>query len=235
MRVETKCEIVEIIDQTYNVKSFRVRCDKLVSYKAGQFMTVSFDGSEDMTRYLSLSSSPTQEGFIEFTKKLTDSAFSKRLRSTKNGDSIFIKYPYGRFTFEGEHDKITFLSGGIGITPIMGIARYIRDKKLNTDAVLFYGNRTEKDIAFYDELKRIENDCPNFRTIHIISQSRGAFFGRKGHIDVNVIKEETPDYADRRFYICGPPNMVSSMKGILLDELKLDNSLILTENFSGYQ
>jgi ferredoxin-NADP reductase len=46
--------------------------------------------------------------------------------------------------------------------------------------------------------------------------------------------EDIPDYADRRFYTCGPPAMVDAMKKILLEGLGLPKELVIEESFKGY-
>lgn len=60
-------------------------------------------------------------------------ALHKRL---KFGDWARIKMPYGKFTFEAEHEKVAFLSGGIGITPIRSTYKYACDMKLSSSMIL---------------------------------------------------------------------------------------------------
>ena len=50
------------------------------------------------------------------------------------------------------YEKIAFLIGGIGITPVISIIEHICDKKLSTDVALLYSNRNEDEIAFKKEL-----------------------------------------------------------------------------------
>jgi Na+-transporting NADH:ubiquinone oxidoreductase subunit NqrF len=49
-----------------------------------------------------------------------------------------------------------------------------------------------------------------------------------------MIKEELPDYAERVFYVCGPPIMVKSLITILQDQMKVPAEKIKVENFMGY-
>ncbi len=228
-------EVSEIIQRTYNVKSFRFKKKQDVGFKAGQFffLGIMINGAE-RTKHFSFSNSPTEEGYIEFTKKLTDSEFSKALDRLKVGDWAKIKMPYGSFTFESGHKKIAFLSGGIGITPIRSICKYVVDKKLDADIALLYGNRTSKDIVFKDDFGVMQSGYRNLKVLHILSQADSDWTGKKGHIDNRLIKEEIPDYAERRFYICGPPSMVEVTKKILLEDLNLSTEQIITENFTGY-
>lgn len=80
------------------------------------FITIKIGEGEEREHF-TISSSPTEREFIEFTKKLTGHRFSDALDALKAGDWVRIAGPYGNFTFEGEFEKIGMLSGGIGITP----------------------------------------------------------------------------------------------------------------------
>lgn len=229
---ELEVKVKEIIPRTYNAKSFRL--DTAGSFKAGQFLFVTVKTDKEITKPLSISNSPTEEGYIEFTKKITDSEFSRRLDSLVQGDSIKIKYPFGNFTFVGGYPKIAFLSGGIGITPVRSICKYVVDKKLGTDIILLYSNRTTKDIVFGEDFDLMQKGYPMLKVVHILSETKSEWKGRTGYINSQIIKEEIPHYIERKFYICGHPAMVSAMKGILINELILPKENIITENFVGY-
>lgn len=233
--VEFETELTDVIKRTYNVKSFRFIRRGKGSFKAGQFffVTIRIDGT-DRTKHFSFSNSPTEDGYIEFTKRLTDSEYSKALDGLKIGDWARLRMPYGSFTFEGEYKKIAFLSGGIGITPIRSICRYAIDKKLDIDVVLLYGNRTMRDIVFKEDFEAMQKECPKLKVAHILSEGEEGWAGKRGLITAGLIKEEIPDYPQRKFYVCGPPGMVEAMKKILLNGLNVAGRNIITENFTGY-
>lgn len=228
--IDTK--IKEIIQRSYNVKSFRLERQEGSGFIAGQYLIVTLDNN--LSKPLSISSSPTESGYIEFTKKITDSDFSKRLDSLKQGDYVKVRYPYGRFTLSDKDKKVVFLSGGIGITPVRSICKYVVDKKLGIDIILLYGNRTPRDIVFRDDFDNIQREYPLLKVVHILSEPDTGWHGRVGYINKDVIREEIPDFIDRKFFICGPPKMVDAMKGILLDELAISKENIITEGFAGY-
>jgi len=231
---ELEVKIREVIQRTYNVKSFRLDIEaKESDFKAGQFLSVSLKPEKEFKRYLSVSSSPT-EGFIEFTKKITDSEFSKLLDSLKPQDTLRMQYPFGKFTLDDPQAKIAFLSGGIGITPIRSICKYVVDKKLDTDIVLLYANRSIKDIVFKEDFALMQKQYAKLKVSHVLSEPAPGFKCCVGRIDLQVIINEIPDYAQRKFYLCGPPAMVEAMRKILSEELFLPKENIITENFQGY-
>lgn len=232
--VERELKVKEIIPRTYNVKSIRLEAEDWVDFQAGQFLQVTLKKNPELKRYLSISSSPTERGYIEFTKKITESGFSVALNNLKNGDSVSVKYPLGNFIWREEYKKIAFISGGIGITPIRSICKFVVDKNTGTDILLLYANRTDKDIAFKEDLKDMQKQYSKLKVVHILSEPSAEIMSRSGRVNSQMIKEEIADYLERKFYLCGPPAMVEAMKAILASELSVTQNNIITENFQGY-
>ncbi|MFA4988158.1 MAG: FAD-binding oxidoreductase [Candidatus Omnitrophota bacterium] len=234
MQAEKLLEIKEVIRRSYNVKSFRLAAPEWIDFSAGQFLMVALGDDPGLKRYLSISSSPTEKGYLEFTKKITQSGFSSVLDRLKPGDSVKVRYPFGSFTLQDSPHKIAFLSGGIGITPVRSMCKYAVDKNIGKDIVLIYANRSMRDIVFADDFSALSAAYPLLRLVHVLCEAEPGFKCSTGQIDAGLIRKEVPDYMDRRFYLCGPPQMVAAMRAILEKELGLDKGLIVTENFQGY-
>jgi len=234
MPVNLELRVKEIIQRIYNVKSFRLEPAVNIDYKAGQFLSVILKKDSNLKRYLSISSSPTEKCHIEFTKKLTNSDFSKSLNELKAGDTVEVQYPMGNFTLKEGLSKIAFISGGIGITPIRSIAKYVVDNNMGVDMILVYANRSIKDIVFKDDFDYMQKVYPKLKVSHVLCEAEPGFKCTIGLINAAIIKNEVSDYSERKFYLCGPPAMVESMKKILTGELALAETNIITENFQGY-
>ena len=227
-------KIKEVIQRTHNVKSFRLEAPDGIDFKAGQFLCASLTTGPELKRYLSISSSPTEKGYIEFTKKITESDFSRSLNNLGPADSIKVQYPFGKFTLQEADKKIAFISGGIGITPIRSICKYAVDKKLDIDIVLLYANRSLQDIVFREDFELMQKQHLGLKVVHVLTGPAPGFKSTVGRINAVVIKSEIPDFAERKFFLCGPPLMVEAMKNILNAELVLAKENIITENFQGY-
>jgi len=234
MPEEIKAKIKEIIRRNYNVKSFRLEVSEPRDFQAGQFLSVTLQNNPKLKRYLSISSSPTEKCYLEFTKKLTQSDFSQTLDKLKAGDEVTLQYPFGNFILDTAAAKIAFLSGGIGITPIRSICKYVVDQKIGTDIVLLYSNRSVRDIVFKEDFDAMQKDYPLLRVAHVLCETEPGFKCTVGLITSGVIKNEIPDYGQRKFYLCGPPPMVEAMRKILTDGLGLPEERIVRENFQGY-
>lgn len=230
--------VSDIIARSYNVKSFRFFIPREVPFRAGQFLqaTLSVNGA-DQSKYFSFSNAPTEQGYIEFTKKITGSEFSKALENLKAGDKVKIKMPLGSFVLDETAPKQAFLSGGIGVTPIRSMLKDAFDRQLPFDRVLFYSNRTPEDIIFREELEAMTRERKEFRVVFSLDTTEACppgWKGKCGFISAAMIREELPDYAERIFYVCGPPMMVKSLSAILEDQLKVPAGKIKKENFAGY-
>jgi len=232
MKLETK--IKEIIPRTSDVTSYRFSRPPELAYKPGQyFFTTIKQGDKELTHHFSFSSSPTEKEHFEFTKKLTDHEYSMALKAVKVGDWARIDAPYGQFTFEGEYPKIALLAGGIGITPFVSICKYAADKRLNSKITLFYGCRTQNDIAFKQELEKMQEENKNLKVVFIVNEATSQWKGATGVITADMIKKELPDYNENVFYVCGPPPMVAAMKTLVVS-IGLQKAQLKLEYFTGY-
>ena len=232
MKFETA--IQEIIPRTADVNSYRFPKPAELTYKPGQFFFVTIKQSgKELTHHFSFSSSPTEPQYFEFTKKLTDHEYSLALKASKVGDWARIDAPYGKFTFEGEYPKIALLAGGIGITPFMSVCKYATDKRLDSKITLFYGCRSESDLAFRRELEGLAEENPNLKLHFVLNQASVEWKGATGVITADMIKQELPDYRENVFYTCGPPPMVTAMES-MIEGLGLPRTQMKQEYFTGY-
>jgi len=232
MKFETK--IKEIIPRTADVTSYRFPRPPELTYKSGQYFFITIkQGDRELTKHFSFSSSPTEKDHFEFTKKFTDHEYSMALKAAKVGDWARIDAPYGQFTFEGEYPKIAQLAGGIGITPFISMCKNATDKRLSSKITLFYGCRTENDIAFKQELEKMQEQNKNLKIVFMVNEASSHWKGATGVINAEMIKKELPDYKDNLFYVCGPPPMVKAME-TLLESIGLPKTQLKLEYFTGY-
>jgi ferredoxin-NADP reductase len=232
MKFETKFQ--EIIPRTHDVASFRFPRPTELKYKPGQFLFVTLkQGDKELSKHFSFSSSPTETNHIEFTKKFTDHEYSLALKDAKPGDWARIDAPYGQFTFEGEYPKIGLLCGGIGITPFMSICKNATDRSLDCEITLFYGCRTESDLAFKAELEDLAQKNERLKLVFILIQPTPEWKGAMGIITPELVKQELPSFKENIFYTCGPPPMVEAMEK-LMQNLDLPKENLKREYFTGY-
>lgn len=231
MQFETR--VTQVIPRTRDTLSVRFARPVVFDYKPGQFVFITFGkGEEKMTKHITLSSSPTED-FLEITKRLTGHEYSNAIASLAAGDAVTIRGPLGSFTFEGEHERVCMLTGGIGITPLRSMIRYSTDKGLRTNIVLLYSSRHEGEMVFEDDLEGMAGRNPNLRVVKTVTRPGPAWRGLIGRIDRKLIEREVPDYAGRVFFVSGPMKMVDDMM-VLLKDLGFPEESVKREYFTGF-
>ncbi|MEM3378654.1 MAG: hypothetical protein QXV09_01430 [Candidatus Bathyarchaeia archaeon] len=115
----------------------------------------------------------------------------------------------------------------------MSICKFCTDKRLNTKVALLYGNRSEKDIVFREELEVLERQNSNLKVVFILNEASDSWKGAIGVIDAGLVKKEVPDYKESLFYACGPPPMIQAMEKLIRD-LGLPSTQLKLEVFTGH-
>ncbi|RMG57846.1 MAG: oxidoreductase [Deltaproteobacteria bacterium] len=236
--VEFETELIEVIQRSRHIKSFRFLLPRGVTYLPGQIFVLTITmGGKEWRKHFSLSSSPTEEGYFEFTKRITDSEFSRNLAEVKPGVKARVKMPFGEFTFRGEAEKIAFVTGGIGITAPRSIIRFIHDRKLPTHVSLIYSNRTAEDVAFLEELLELKKSWKNFQAFFTLTKEEKLpdWAGFKGRITADMVRRATPDFHERVFFVSGPPSLVDSLVGVITTELSIPENQVKAERYMGYR
>ncbi len=227
-------KIKEISDETPTVKSFKLELpiNSNVDFYPGQFFMVSFvDDPEIKTaRAYSIASSPMQKDYLEIALNKV-AAFTVKMFQLKVGDLLKFKGPYGKFYFNEEmKNNLVLIAGGTGITPLIGIMRYCTDKKLSNKIKFIYSVRIPDEIIYKNELEKIKNLNKNFDYAVTITRSEENhnWNGRKGRIDLELLKNNIEDVENSIYYLCGPKefveNIVSMLQsiGVKKEQIKTD-------------
>lgn len=202
--------VTNIRQETPDVKTFRVvglDGKKLFEHEPGQCAMLSVPGiSEAM---ISITSSPTQEDYMEFSIKKCGS-LTTYLHEMEVGQQICIRGPYGNaFPVETElkGKDLLFIAGGIGLAPLHSVINYVRAKRENYgDVQIVYGSRSKNDLVDYDELINDWAKDPSIDVNLTIDREQEGWDGHVGFVPTYV-KELEPSL-DKTVLICGPPIMI---------------------------
>jgi ferredoxin-NADP reductase len=167
------------------------------------------------------------------------SEFKKALDALPLGAEVELSGPYGAFTLPDDLRQVAFIAGGIGITCVRSILRWLADRPgAPTDApqsiALLFANHSEVSIPFRDELEQLEESLHGLRVIHVISQPGTDWQGYRGHIDGQILERELPWPTDWAYYVSGPPSFVRSMQE-QLTAWGIESVSIKAEGFEGYE
>ena len=186
-----------------------------LNYAPGQFQFLRPHNSSVLAEDhpFSIASGPSPDGRISLTIKECGD-FTSTIGRIKPGDLAAVHGPFGRFShvFHPNGDDLVFVAAGIGITPLMSMLRYMRDRRDPRRVLLVYANRGPADIVFKSELESIEScGFPSLRTIHVLSRPPGDWVGPTGRLDTASLGSLCDGFAGKVFFICCPPIMVSGL------------------------
>ena len=162
--------------------------------------------------------------------------------SRKPGDKVWISGPYGEFLLpkdDPDSQEYVFVGGGAGMAPLRShIMHLFKTLKTKRPVHFFYGARALVEAFYLEDFAEIEKDFPNFH-FHLAldrpdpaADAAGVKY-TAGFVH-NVMNEtylkdhEAPE--DIKYFMCGPPMMVSSVVN-LLDSLGVAPESILYDNF----
>ncbi len=232
--------VAEIFIETPNVKTFRLTepaGGKLpFSYLPGQFVTVTVvPNGVPVKRSYTIASSPTNRDYCEITVKQEEHGIVSRYLDMQvhEGELLQFTGPSGKFTFiESEADSIVLIAGGVGVTPMMSVIRYLTDRSWKNDIFFFYSCKNKSSVIFREEIEYLEKRYPNLH-VCIILDEPGANPKKSylsGRITKEILTERVPEIAMRRVHICGPTPMIDQVKQ-MLDELKVPKENVRIEIF----
>ena len=231
--------VARIVQETPDVRTFHLMPaqggELPFAYLPGQHLTVSLQiEGRTVRRTYTIASTPTRPGCCEITtKREAHGLVSRHMHDTlKAGALLEIAAPAGRFTFTGgDATGVALLAGGVGITPLMAILRYLTDQHWGGQIYFVDCNKTERDIIFREELEALRRRFPNVHLTLTLTRADGARWnGATGRIDAALLARVIPDVTSIPFYLCGPTEMLTATRE-LLRQLGAAESHIHTESF----
>lgn len=206
--------ITKVEQETHDTWSLHFK-GKKIDYIPGQFMILRLirDGIISEPHPFTISSSPTGSELSITAKSVGD--FTSTIKDTKLNDKALIDAPFGAFSFLNyDAQRLLFIAGGIGITPFVSMLRYIKDMRLKKDIILIWGNKTENDIIFKNELESLQGCFSSMKVVHVLSMQE-TWQGEKGYIDSGILVKHINNFEDGEFFICGPPAMTDNVIKVL--------------------
>jgi 3-phenylpropionate/trans-cinnamate dioxygenase ferredoxin reductase subunit len=193
------------------------------------FVQLVRNGETSESHPFTISSSPEADQLAITPKSVGD--FTNSVGETPVGAKAIIDAPYGVFSFHRyDNPRLVFVAGGIGITPFMSMFRSMRDTDTKREVLLIWGNKTEKDILFADELDEIRRSVGTFDIVHVMSHQED-FEGEKGYITEEILRKYVQEFSGKEYFVCGPPVMMNLVDGVL-QRVGVTNRRIHMERFA---
>ncbi len=201
----TSIQELTATEKLFEMRIVDERIREAFRHQPGQFVEVSIFGVGEAP--ISITSSPTKQGFIELCIRNTG-AFTSRLHQLQCGDIVGLRGPYGR-GFPVEQMKgsdILLVAGGIGIAPLRSLINNIHDERSEFGKVtIIYGSRSPKEVMFRDqfEMWRHRKDFDLHLTVDHPDDTWDAEVG----VVTKPLESLEIDPANTYGAVCGPPVM----------------------------
>jgi stearoyl-CoA 9-desaturase NADPH oxidoreductase len=176
-------------------------------HQPGQYVRIGVDvDGVRLWRSYSLTSAPwAADGLLSITARaVPDGLVSAHLaQDLRTGDLVHLDQALGDFVLPNPPPrKVLFVTGGSGITPVMGMLRAGLDRL--DDVVLVHSEASADDVIFGDELRAL-HEAGRLRLVEQHTDDHG-------RLDMVALAALVPDLADRETWACGPAGLLDAIE-----------------------
>lgn len=199
-----------------------------IEFRPGQFLTLVVRvGSEELRRAYSLSSAcfdergEAPERVAITIKRVADGRVSNHINDTlRERDLVRVLGPSGDFVPPAVAEELVLIAGGSGVTPMRSIVlSELAPEGQGRCITMLYGNRSEADVIFRDELRALHAADERFTLREALSEPSDEWNGLRGLLTDEVIGAELDRHefsAGAHYMLCGPEPMLEQARAALL-------------------
>ncbi len=207
---------------------------QMPAYLPGQFSFATFFAPHISREEhpFSIASTPTTPAVLEFIVRTTGD-WTGQLKNIQPGDRVALNGPFGLFSHLrlSAKKEIIMIAGGIGITPLLSMLRYMADRNDQRKITLIWSNRSREHIVLPHEIQRLAAQIKALRIVHVMTRD-DEYSGEKGRLDRSKLKKLISDCGlSPAVFICGPDQMMKEVKQSLV-YLGFPKRMIFMERFS---
>ncbi|HUW20082.1 MAG TPA: FAD/NAD(P)-binding protein [Sedimentisphaerales bacterium] len=223
--------IESVRDESFDTKTFKVVLEnaeraRSFNYKPGQFVQMSILGIGEAP--ISITSSPHQQGFLEFTIRRVG-RLTHEIHKLMPGERVYIRGPYGNsFPLEQVRGKdLCFIAGGIGLPPLRSLINAVFHKRRQYGKIkILYGAKTPDELCFKEELKTWQR-TKDTEVLLTVDRPDQHWKGNVGVVTTLWTKTDMTS-SDGAAFVCGPPIMIRFVVTELLDSGFTDDNIYMT-------
>lgn len=222
-----EAEILDVIDETQNIKTFRLKPKSDIGFRAGQFMELTVPGVGEAP--FTPSSNHNKKDILEFTI-MSAGRVTKILHQMKKGDTVGVRGPYGTDyplgTFKSK--EVFIVGGGVGLAPLRALLYALfNDVNDYKKIIVKYGAKTPKDIVYKNEVFSWKERAGHVNIEVSVDAGDDTWKGNVGLV-TTVLRKEDVNIDNAVAIVCGPPIMMKFVTFKLSDLGFKDNQIYLS-------
>jgi len=218
---DEECAFGNIIRQkvhTHDITQITVAVNRPIRFIPGQYAQIKVRDVGDFWRSFSFSQTCNEDGELSFLVRRVQGGRLSTALTTGNlrGAEVAIRGPFGDFWLRPGNERLVFVAGGSGIGPINAMLNEMVRLKDSRKCLLLFGVKTDKDVFFLEELRKLKSELGNTfeYEIWVESVQLGSFWsGYRGLVSKGLRSALTKEDI---LYICGSEGMVRACIDIAL-------------------
>jgi ferredoxin-NADP reductase len=217
------CRITRIVNHGDRVFTVCLRPERVAPrFRPGQFLHLALDpydpsGFWPESRAFSIASSPSEREALRISYSVQGRFTARMERDLVEGQSVWIKMPYGDFVVDSRVDTVLF-AGGTGITAFTAFLESL-SPDMHQSVVLAYGARTSQLLIYRDLVQRCASSTSSLDVSYFVEQCTGADPAMEhdgvcphiGRVSVAAVWPNLRRPIDAAYYVSGPPAMLDTI------------------------
>ena len=201
----------------------------VIKHKAGQFLGIRYVAADgEHRRNYSISEKANGEYYRISVKCEDGGVVSNYLHNeTKVGDEIRLFPPFGSFTLQSGTRPIAFISGGVGITPMIPMVEEAVSS--NRDLFFIHAAQNHEVDPFYDWIHEKAAQHPQLTVFKCYDDNQSNKADHEGYINKELLEKILPNN-DLDVYYLGPTPFMAMIKKTL-GELEIPENQCYYEFF----
>jgi sulfite reductase subunit B len=212
-----KTTVTEVITETPTIKTLRLKSDKPLSFKTGQFIELTIPGVGEAP--FTPSSRPNVKEKFEVTV-MNVGKVTQKIHELKPDDIVGIRGPYGDgYPIELFKDKeIAVIGGGCGFAPVRSLMYTFFEIRGELKKLLFRGGcKAPEEFLYRDEIEGWKKlDDLDLRITVDKADSSSDWKGEVGLV-TTILDDLDMDCKNGYAVVCGPPIMMKFVTKRLLE------------------
>ena len=207
-----KFKIMQKVAESDEITSFYLQPSDgniLPYYRAGQYISLRVWVEElglKQPRQYTLSDSP-KANYLRISVKREDAKgelaggwVSNTLHGLNVGDEIEVTAPTGNFFLLNTNKKNVFISGGVGLTPMIAMLNQLVEAGVPQVVSFIHACRNEKVHAMKQHIDNVRAQFANVNTFVVYEEGQA---DATGYLDLANVPADMLD-PDADYYLCGP-------------------------------